>query len=52
MFPIDPVMIAVCSANALEEDIMGLVITNDGMLLTLAKPTQSREAGLTAEESG
>ena len=27
---------------------MGLVITNDGMLLTLAKATQSREVGLMA----
>ncbi|KIM81051.1 hypothetical protein PILCRDRAFT_9087 [Piloderma croceum F 1598] len=48
VFPIDPVMIVVCPTKALEEDIVGLVITNDGMLLTLAKATQSREAGLTA----
>jgi hypothetical protein len=48
VFPIDPVMIVVCPTKALEEDIVGLVITNHGMLLTLAKATQSREAGLTA----
>jgi hypothetical protein len=36
-------MIVVC-----EEDIVGLVITNHGMLLTLAKATQSRKVGLTA----
>ena len=48
VFPIDPVMIVVCPTKALEEDIVGLVITNDGMLLTLAKATQSREAGLMA----
>jgi superfamily II DNA helicase RecQ len=48
VFPIDPVMIVVCPTKALEEDIVGLVITNDRMLLTLAKATQSREVGLTA----
>jgi hypothetical protein len=47
-FPINPVMIVVCPTKALEEDIVGLVITDDGMSLTLAKATQSREAGLTA----
>jgi hypothetical protein len=48
VFPINPVMIVVCPTKALEEDIVGLVITYDGMSLTLAKATHSREAGLTA----
>ena len=33
-FPKDPVMIVVCPTNALEEDIVSIIIINDGMQLT------------------